>query len=165
MAKGKNHDRWNLLIGGVLSGALLGVTLKWPLFIAFNLGWMLSTFILSPDLDTMPKKRAGILRFFLYPYSLLFKHRGLSHSVLFGTLTRVFYGVLAFFLCIFVLYKMQYISLNPQHLGKSLWIYLLNYDLKQTSYLILTWVFIGMLGADLSHIFLDKVSSSLKNLF
>ena len=114
MAKGMTHDRFNFLIGAIMTVSVYGWGLQWQAVIGFACGWLLSTYILSPDLDIMPKKRTGILQFVLYPYSILFKHRGWSHSLLFGTFTRVFYGLVVFFVFVHVAFKMGHIEKGPE---------------------------------------------------
>lgn len=48
---------------------------------------------LSPDLDirSRPLKRWGIFKVFWYPYRDFFKHRGVSHWLFVGSLTRLGY--------------------------------------------------------------------------
>ena len=56
--------------------------------------FVFATLFLSPDLDiyySSPTKNWGILRLLWLPYSLFFKHRGISHSLFFSTLTRIIY--------------------------------------------------------------------------
>lgn len=53
-----------------------------------------ATFFLSPDLDlkhSSPTRNWGFFRWFWRPYQLFFKHRGLSHSLIFSSLTRLGY--------------------------------------------------------------------------
>ncbi len=70
----------------------------WRGALAFALGYLLSTFGVYPDQDIhhvriYPERRYPIWGSFLYywslPYGLLFKHRGVSHWPIVGTLTRV----------------------------------------------------------------------------
>jgi uncharacterized metal-binding protein len=55
--------------------------------------------MLSPDLDlrhNRSRRRWGPLGFLWIPYTKIFKHRGVSHSLIFGTLTRLGYlGLIA----------------------------------------------------------------------
>lgn len=59
-----------------------------------------ATFLLSPDLDlkhSSPSRNWGPLKLLWRPYQMLFKHRGLSHSLIFSSLSRLVYlGVVAF---------------------------------------------------------------------
>lgn len=165
MAKGRAHDRLNLLIGSVCSGVLIGIEKNWPITFGFVLGFLLSTLVLSPDLDLGPKKRAGIFRIILYPYSVFFKHRGYSHSLLFGTLTRVFYGIAVVLFIIFCSHKMGYLKVNALQSVELIVNYLKNYNYDLSTYKLLTWTFLGMFLADLLHISIDLISSRFKRLF
>jgi uncharacterized metal-binding protein len=165
MANGKAHDRFNMLIGAAI-GSALAANGEHPLIIAtFAFGWLIATFIFSPDTDLMPKKRAGWLRYFLYPYSIFFKHRGVSHSLLFGTFTRVFYIFLLSGLMIFIFFKMGYLSMSGGDYFLAARKYFQGYDYKVYHYRLLTWLYLGMFLADASHIFLDKLSSLFKRVF
>ncbi len=73
------------------------------------------------------------------PYAILFKHRKLSHNILFGTLTRVIYLFLPIF--IFLIYK-NYLSIL------SIDIYI---------------IYIAWYIQDLSHYFLDSKFFSKKD--
>jgi uncharacterized metal-binding protein len=56
--------------------------------------YLFSSFFLSPDLDlrhNSARRRWGPLGFIWTPYTIVFKHRGMSHSVILGTMTRLIY--------------------------------------------------------------------------
>mgnify|MGYP002624350342 CR=1 FL=1 len=60
----------------------------------FALAYLGASLLLSPDLDLRhndARRRWGVLGFIWIPYSKLFRHRGVSHSLLFGVLTRIGY--------------------------------------------------------------------------
>ncbi len=159
MALGKTHDGINLFIGMVATGLLIGIGLdyfSWPLFL---FGWLFSTLIFSPDTDLMPKKRSGPLQFVLYPYSILFKHRGVSHGLLFGTLTRVIYGIVLGGLLVFVLSKMGYLDLEARTYWQRLFEFFSEYNYQLPVYRSVTWLYIGLAFADACHIIVDKLSS------
>jgi len=81
-----------LLPGWVAAGAWLGVAER--TLTAFALSYTCASLLLSPDLDlarSAPARRWGPLRPLWAPYALLFRHRGLSHSLLLGPLTRLLY--------------------------------------------------------------------------
>ena len=164
MSSGKNHDRLNLLIGMILVGTLIGFTLNWALAFFFLAGWLFSTLFFSPDIDIVPKKRTGFLQFILYPYSILFKHRGLSHHLVFGTLTRLVYGIILFGILVFIFYKMGYLSISLSHYGKFLYEFIKNFDYSQSIYKYLVWFFSGMFLSDLCHIFVDKFTSMVRRI-
>jgi len=61
---------------------------------AFTLSYLFSSVLLSPDLDlatSRPTRRWRAARFLWFPYALIFRHRGLSHHLLLGPLTRIAY--------------------------------------------------------------------------
>lgn len=165
MARGKTHDKFNLLMGAVLTGVLIGFNFYWPVVLAFSLGWLFSTLLFSPDTDFMPKKRAGFLRFFLYPYSLIFKHRGLSHHWLWGTLTRLIYGLVVFVFLIYLLHRLGHIAFSPEHFLSDLWSFLKAFDLSLWPYQVFMGAYLGMFMADLGHIFIDRLTSFLGRLW
>ncbi|HCL58015.1 MAG TPA: hypothetical protein DHW82_13555 [Spirochaetia bacterium] len=110
MPSGKTHDFFNILvlivgIAVVFSYNLLADqmdedVLKNCLYLFLG-SYIFSTFMLSPDLD-LHKNRSklnwGFLRFIWYPYSKIFSHRGISHSLIFGILTRLVYIYFFYFL-------------------------------------------------------------------
>jgi len=62
--------------------------------IAFAGGFAFSMLFLSPDLDlarSRPAKQWGVLSILWWPYARLFRHRGLSHHIVWGPLTRLVY--------------------------------------------------------------------------
>ena len=59
--------------------------------------YLFASLFLTPDLDlkqSIAFKRWGIARILWLPYAHLFRHRALSHHILFGPLTRIVYAVL-----------------------------------------------------------------------
>lgn len=72
---------------------------SWQAGALFAGAYLFSSLLLSPDLDlrhNRSRRRWGLLGFIWVPYTKIFKHRGVSHSLLLGTLTRLGYlGVLA----------------------------------------------------------------------
>ncbi len=164
MALGKTHDGINLFVGMIITGFLIGFgfgVFSWPSFI---IGWLFSTLLFSPDTDLMPKKRSGLLQFFLYPYSIIFKHRGLSHGLLLGTLTRVTYGIILGGILVFVLSKMGYLAIEAEGYWRGLFEFVSEYSYQQPIYKSVTWLYLGLASADACHIFIDKLSSMFTKL-
>lgn len=99
MPSGRVHLAFELgtLPVWVLGGAWFGV--DWGELVVFTSSYVGASLLFSPDLDLRWSDavgRWGPARFIWYPYTRIFKHRGLSHSILFGPLTRLLYlGVLA----------------------------------------------------------------------
>ena len=100
----------NLSFGTALTYVTLYHTSLDEKYVAVGMaGFLFSTFFLNPDIDlyySKPTQRWGLLKYFIQPYSLMFKHRKLSHSLWFGSLTRIFFllsaSVLLYILFLFV---------------------------------------------------------------
>lgn len=95
MPSGKTHLRielWTLPLWGVLFYLFVDATL---FALAIFIGaYLFSSLLLSPDLDlrqNSARRRWGLLGLVWLPYTKIFKHRGVSHNLLFGTLTRLGY--------------------------------------------------------------------------
>lgn len=94
MPSGETHLKLELILlpGFLVAFYLLNPNLE--SLILFGLAYLFSSLLLSPDLDlkvNKSRRRWGPLRFIWFPYTKIFKHRGLSHSLLFGSLTRLAY--------------------------------------------------------------------------
>lgn len=100
MPSGKTHLRIELLLLPVWVALFyLFIDTSWQAGAIFAGAYLFSSLLLSPDLDlrhNRSRRRWGLLGFMWIPYTKVFKHRGVSHSVFLGTLTRLGYlGVLA----------------------------------------------------------------------
>lgn len=105
MPAGRTHNKINLIVLLLLLGILTASNLFfglgnflavsfWLLLAVFVASYLFSNFMLSPDLDLYRSSAAnnwGVFKFIWYPYSKIFKHRGLSHSILVGAPTRIIY--------------------------------------------------------------------------
>ncbi len=60
-------------------------------FALFNIIYILTSYLVSPDLDldSSVYRRWSIFRWVWYPYREIMKHRGLSHSIVFGPLSII----------------------------------------------------------------------------
>ena len=79
----KTHDMIGTLSIIPISGASLGLGYSLQTTIVLDIGILLGTYFLSPDLDLYSRiyRRWGILRFIWLPYQKLIKHRSwISHS-------------------------------------------------------------------------------------
>jgi uncharacterized metal-binding protein len=100
MPSGKAHLKFELVTLPLwtVGGAVVGV--PWKELVIFTFSYVGASLLLSPDVDladSAPARRWGVLRLLWLPYAYFFRHRGISHSILFGPLTRVLYlGFLAF---------------------------------------------------------------------
>lgn len=105
MPSGRTHLRIELILLPLCVALLFVaegykiIALSWREIALFAGAYLFSSLLLSPDLDlrhNRSRRRWGLLGFIWIPYTKIFKHRGVSHSLLFGTLTRLGYlGLLA----------------------------------------------------------------------
>ncbi len=165
MSNGKTHDRFSLGVGSVsiITLFLWGVA---PLYIlSFFVGWLFATLIFSPDTDILPRKNLKIIKLLLFPYSIFFKHRGLSHGIITGTISRLIYLMIVFTIIIFITHKMGYLNFGVESFLTYTHSYISNFDLSQPAYRYPTWFLIGHFLADLCHILLDRISTFFRRLF
>lgn len=107
MASGRRHEALNLLALGAMTAGWLALRaaghgpelerlLPPPARVAFLSGFLVGTFLVTPDLDlanrsVRAKSNWGVLGWLWLPYGVVFRHRGLSHSWFLGPLTRLLY--------------------------------------------------------------------------
>ncbi len=80
--------------GGTAAGLALANAMRWPSVIGFVSAYAFSMFFLSPDLDLARSDaydRWGWFRGLWFPYAWAFKHRQISHHLLWGPLSRMLY--------------------------------------------------------------------------
>jgi uncharacterized metal-binding protein len=156
LALGRTHELINLL---ALPGFLYFLPKEF--YLPFSVGYVLGTFLLSPDLDlkhSKPSKRWKALKILWRPYQKKSKHRGISHIPILGTFTRLLY----IFLIITALYYLLYFFLFyywQESIPK----------ISQFNPLILVeelaykeWTFytlLGLIASELTHISLDLLWS------
>lgn len=159
MPSGKTHTRIDLLmlvllIGGAayfrepLSGAFGrdGLVEYGAIFVV---AYLCGSFLLSPDMDlhtSNPMKNWGLLRLLWRPYAGLFKHRGISHMPVVGTLTRLLYLLL-------LVYGIVAVVNVLFDLG---WKMALR-DLEWIDRSALIWALCGLCLPDLFHILADRL--------
>jgi len=161
MAKGRVHDGFNLFFGGAALATLIFYKFHSAILIGFATGFFFSSFLFSPDTDIRPKKRSGVLAFILFPYSFFSKHRGLSHSLFWGTITRVFYLLTMGLIIVFVLHRMNYMDFGVGPYKLALESFVRDYDYDLPFYKGVTWFLIGQFIADCCHLLVDKISDIL----
>ncbi len=145
----RTHTKINLLLVlPVLTtiGILLAFTENTYLW-TFAISFLYGTLFMSPDLDYANKINSWSLRGFLsipfLSYAKIFRHRGLSHSILFGTMTRILWLAGHALLFLFLFY---HIKPTPQAL--------LSYLSSFQMYFI--YGFSGLFLSDATHIIVDK---------
>ena len=148
MAQYKTHTRFNLFLA--LPILLLGLYYffhsSWQQLGIFGGCFIYATLFMSPDMDLANQIKffslRGVLTSPFRLYSKIFNHRGLSHSILFGTLTRIGFLTL---LGVFGLWIFKQTLLTPD----SFVLFLKTHQ---------TWIlfaFAGIFSADLCHLLLD----------
>lgn len=97
MPQGKVHLRVNLILALPLGTALFYFAChpsKQALTI-FTLTLIYNILVFNPDIDmaryVKPLSFKGVFYFPFIPYSWIFKHRGISHSIILGTASRIAY--------------------------------------------------------------------------
>lgn len=97
--KGRHHETQSAF---AIGAALIPLTqlFGYEAASAFAIGGLAGTYFLSPDLDledSRPSRRWGALNFLWIPYRWLHRHRGASHTYIYGPLSRLVYlGLLLF---------------------------------------------------------------------
>jgi uncharacterized metal-binding protein len=148
MSNYKTHVTFNLLFAFPIAtaGAYYMYEPSKEFIITFSIAFCYGTCFMNPDLDLIhlvkPLSVRGILTLPFRFYSKIFKHRGLSHSILFGTATRILwlFGVAS--LVFYLIYRVV-----PSE--QTFLFYLSSYKLY------LLYGLAGIVFADLCHIALD----------
>lgn len=109
-------------------------------FLAIGLGFYIGTEFVTPDLDTNSAayKRWGNLKILMLPYKWTFKHRHSSHTILYGSMVRIFY----ISVIILALYYLIFRSLSSE------------FDLLPVHGIIFL---MGIITANALHVILDKI--------
>ncbi len=95
MALYKGHVKFNLLIALplLLAGIYFCIKPTYPFIVTFGVVFTYCTLFMNPDLDLANQIRLfsirGLLTLPFRSYAKLFSHRGLSHNLLLGSLTRI----------------------------------------------------------------------------
>lgn len=152
MAQYQTHVKFNILLvmPFLIWACVRFITLKYDYTYAFTSAFIYGTLFMNPDLDLADKvKLFSIKGFLTLPfrgYSLISKHRGISHAPVWGTLTRILWlGVLA--AIVLFLFDKTFLA------KKDILVFSHTYG----NYLL--FVLGGFLFADLSHVILDLISS------
>jgi len=161
LALGRTHELINLL---ALPGFLYFLPKEF--YLPFSVGYVLGTFLLSPDLDlkhSKPSKRWKALKILWRPYQKKSKHRGISHIPLLGTFTRLLY----IFLIITALYYLLYFLLSYYWQEGTQKISQLNPLTLAEKLAYKEWTFytlLGLIASELTHISLDLLWSFWKRI-
>ncbi len=149
MPSGKTHAAVELFLGPFfVAGFYYLFKPSWPELLLFAGAYLLASLLLSPDLDlrhNSSRRRWGLLGFLWIFYYKIFKHRGLSHSLILGPLTRLAYLGLVFALVLVGLGALGFAL--PQ--GTPLW-------LTERAWLTLG---AGLYLPNILHVLLDRIVS------
>lgn len=200
MSSGKVHTQRNLFslyliiivfAARVLFGFFLNTNgnIDYNIIVVFSLGFLISTYALSPDLDLGHNQNLvywGFLKKLWIPYAKFMKHRGISitdprkwsHTPILGTLSRIVYLVLIAIIIELIitlvmfflnLTARKYIASVPNEVINDLFIMFLQIDiLIDISRFVLRYYeyslvfFSGMCAGDIIHLLWDKVSTHTK---
>jgi uncharacterized metal-binding protein len=148
--------------------ALLGTTAymwsdHWsvPDIIAVDAGILISTIVLSPDMDLFTSRSMedwGVMKVFWWPYARIVKHRDRLHTPILGTSVRWIYTLLVFSVfvtLISLLFRQAGIKVSLNYTG--------GYDSTLDNLLYVLDVFIGANIADAVHFGLDIFTHGLKH--
>jgi uncharacterized metal-binding protein len=114
----------------------------------FAVSYLFGTFLLSPDLDlkdNVSAKNWGLLRLFWRPYAALFRHRGLSHAPIVGTLTRILYMAVVIYVVVAAANAMFDMKIRM-----SL------HDLQAANWSLALTALAGVCAPDLLHVLTDR---------
>lgn len=149
MSSYKTHSSFNLIIALpllIVGGTYYLHTDPFDLGL-FALAFIYGTFFMSPDMDLANQIKLfsvkGLLTIPFRSYAMVFRHRGISHSWLWGTVTRVLWFML------FIMVTM-YVAYNIEPNGRTVAHYFQIYRRE------LLAVFCGLFAADFSHLLLDN---------
>ena len=160
MAKGRTHELINL---AVLPPVIY--YLNPSDFISFLVGYLVGTFLITPDNDlylSKPNSRWKVLKFIWIPYAKIFRHRGISHIPIYGTITKIVY--LSFIVVVFLYLIKAFLNLLiPDNNLKVLTLNKVDLSnfLNNVSFLSF---FFGLILDEIVHIFTDIIYSSFKKL-
>lgn len=147
MPSGRIHEAVNVL---ALPGALWFLPESFSKA-GFVIGYLVGTFWVTPDLDltkSRPMRRWGRLRLLWLPYAWFFRHRGLSHRLILGALTRLLYLAVAASFGLLALHWLGFRwSLPPLIIAR-----------EAISF------FAGLVAADTLHILLDTLFTRRRSL-
>lgn len=148
MASYKTHSVFNIFLAlpALLTGIYYFLHPPYALLMTFVVTFAYCTLFMNPDLDLAHNIKLfslrGVLTLPFRLYSLVFKHRGLSHSLLFGSLTRILWlagmGLLVFYIVYETLPSTYSFAVYYKHYKYYIW-----------------YAAAGMCLADWSHLLLD----------
>ncbi|RMA97313.1 metal-binding protein [Hydrogenothermus marinus] len=158
MASGRTHEIINLV-------ALPPIVYYFsPYDFSFFVGgYLVGTFLLTPDIDiyhSKPVQRWKFFKFIWKPYTKFSKHRGISHIPFYGSTIKIAYLFAIFLFLYFIIYwTANYFNIKLPFVIKG------ENEIKALLLNIHTIsFFFGLVIAEFVHIVVDIIYSSLKKL-
>ncbi len=148
MASYKTHAKFNVMVTLpiVTAGLIYFFNPSIKYILTFIGSFIYGTYFMNPDLDLANQIKLfsirGLLTVPFRSYSLVFRHRGLSHSFLFGTISRIIWLIAYLIIASYLLLKV-----TPDRQSVAHYFYLYR------DYLV--FVLGGLFIADTSHLLLD----------
>ena len=153
MASGRMHELINVsaLVGLGTTCIVLKannlIHIPFSNLIIFIVAYLIGAFLITPDLDVQskwvrPKRWWGILGYLWWPYGIMSRHRGISHTWILGPLSRLLYlffivFLLALPLIIFLSTRQLYFTMpNLQGWGKIALVAGIGYYISQWMHLL-----------------------------
>ncbi len=169
----KEHCISNLGIGTLLSIGLGELQLSLNLRLIFAFSFILATFFLSPDLDlfhSAPSRNWGCFKILWWPYTKLFKHRGISHVPILGTGSRFIYLSTLAYLGVLVYDVVTGLHAGSTIEGSEVFNFGLtkaneSMDFFSQNHDLCVSALAGAAASDLGHLFVDGFSSLWKRIF
>lgn len=169
MPSGKTHDAITFLFVAPVFAAAWKITENTAISAVVSFAFLFGGLMFGPDLDTKSCQYArwGILKFLWYPYQALFAHRSRwSHGLIFGTLLRVVYFMLALTVVAFasVYIYASYIGGDLPRFGEfaRVWLDVHDYIQVNIGEYFLPSVFVGLWLGAASHTLTDMAGTFVK---
>lgn len=162
MANRKGHLKVHAFMVLPIFFILLRAT-KLPLIeiAAILCGYLVAEKLLSPDLDLYHSRASehwGYLKPIWKPYAYFFKHRGLSHHLIWGAVSRITYLIVLFALLSLVSVQISYLAgFETKQDQETL-------DFSALPVRFFLWVSVGIGLGNMVHIILDRTLSQIKRL-
>lgn len=149
MAKYKTHSAFNIIFVLPISIFILThyLNVDTQNLFFYGMAFIYSTLFMNPDMDLAKKIKTfsirGILTLPFKLYSQIFRHRGISHTFPFGTISRIIFLLL---FIVFILFLTKTLFFFSTETYKTFFL---------ENRVMLFYLFLGICIADISHLFLD----------
>ncbi|MBS1797507.1 MAG: metal-binding protein [Acidobacteria bacterium] len=169
MPNGKTHDAVTFLFVAPVFAAGWRLTENAAIATVVTVAFLFGGLMFGPDLDTVSKQYArwGILKFLWFPYQAIFAHRSRwSHGLVFGTLLRVLYFMLALSVVAFAVVYVyaSYVGGDLPRFAEftRVWLDIGEYIRRHIGEYFLPSLFIGLWLGAASHTLTDMAGTFVK---